>query len=59
MRVRSLSRSAPVPDHLPEGRPELAGHGAVQDEVDGPVKQSQSIHKLSEQVVALFEETPA
>ena len=35
-----------------QGRPELGGHQAVEDEVDGAVGEDHHVHQLSQWVVA-------
>lgn len=42
-----------------EGRAELPGHGAVEDEVDRAVEEGEDVHELAEAVVAAAEEAVA
>ena len=45
----------PLPvQHLAEGRPELGGHEAVEDEVGRAVDQREHVHDVSQRVVALL-----
>lgn len=55
----SRRRRTSVPYHVPKRRPELPGHGTVEDEVDCPVEEGQGIHHLPEEIIAALEETPA
>ena len=46
---------APV-QHLAQGRPELSGHEAVEEEVGGAVDEGEHVHDVSQRVVALLVE---
>ena len=47
----------PLPvQHLAEGRPELGGHEAVEEEVGGAVDEGEHVHDVPQRVVALLVE---
>ena len=43
--------------HLPERKPELPGHGAVEDEVDHAVHKGHHVHQLQEKEKGCFQKT--
>ena len=43
--------------HLPECKPELPGHGAVEDEVDHAVHKGHHVHQLQEKEKGCFQKT--
>ena len=40
---------------LPEGEPELPGHGAVEDEVDHAVHKGHHVHQLQEKCFQIID----
>ena len=43
--------------HIPECKPELPGHGAVEDEVDHAVHKGHHLHQLQEKEKGCFQKT--